>query len=33
MKRGALITELNSADIAGLKARVMNEKDKFRKDK
>ena len=33
MKRGVLVTELASADIAGLKTRVMNDKDKFRKDK
>ena len=33
MKRGVLLTELGSADIAGLKTRVMNDKDKFRKDK
>jgi len=33
MKRGVLVTELAGADIAGLKTRVMNDKDKFRKDK
>ncbi len=33
MKRGVLVTELGSADIADLKAWVMNNKDKFRKDK
>ena len=33
MKRGVLLTELGSADIAGLKTRVMNDKDKFRKGK
>ena len=33
MKRGVLLTELGSADIAGLKTRFMNDKDKFRKGK
>ena len=33
MKRGVLLTELGGADIAGLKTRVMNDKDKFRKCK
>ena len=33
MKRGVLVTELAGADIAGPKTRVMNDKDKFRKDK
>ena len=33
MKKGVQVIQLGSADIADLKAWVMNNKDKFRKDK